>query len=375
VDQLRHCCGPDCLGFPEAHTSFFPPRTPKTSAPRLQELRRRKLKRTDSFAKRRRSWRGWSRKWSNCARRRNEKRRRRRSGLRAITQSDIQKVGLAGKAEIEAAERAARLELKAIAANLAVDGAESLLVKQLTPQAQESLMAALYEGPRREAELKVRRACSTRMRWRILRWRRARRSQLCSNLWASALCTPTRASISRSRRCFASAVTAGRQKVPAPRLRVQSAEAHKLLHSWLRRALRHRNIRQRIRVLQSSPTSIRPPFEVLHKRGPSAIPALVASTVFTSSDSRHPPPDLLQSPSVPAARPLCGPISALPASPTFWMSLCVIARSRSALRRRFSLRRRAQLLHFLLHRASFSSASRSCRSASAFAAVALVSRS
>jgi len=65
--------------------------------------------------------------------------------LRAITQSDIQKVGLAGKAEIEAAERAARLELKAIAANLAVDGAESQLVKQLTPQAQESLMAAFMK--------------------------------------------------------------------------------------------------------------------------------------------------------------------------------------------------------------------------------------
>jgi F-type H+-transporting ATPase subunit b len=66
--------------------------------------------------------------------------------LRAITQSDMQKVGLAGKAEIEAAERAARLELKAIAANLAVDGAESLLVKQLTPQAQESLVAAFVKN-------------------------------------------------------------------------------------------------------------------------------------------------------------------------------------------------------------------------------------
>jgi F-type H+-transporting ATPase subunit b len=66
--------------------------------------------------------------------------------LRAITQSDMQKVGLAGKAEIEAAERAARLELKAIAANLAVDGAESLLVKQLTAQAQESLLAAFVKG-------------------------------------------------------------------------------------------------------------------------------------------------------------------------------------------------------------------------------------
>jgi F0F1-type ATP synthase membrane subunit b/b' len=53
---------------------------------------------------------------------------------------------LAGKAEIEAAERAARLELKAIAANLAVDGAESLLEKQLTPQAQESLVAAFVKS-------------------------------------------------------------------------------------------------------------------------------------------------------------------------------------------------------------------------------------
>jgi len=66
--------------------------------------------------------------------------------LRAITQSDIQKIGLAAKAEIEAAERAARLELKVVAANLAVDGAESLLAKQLTPQAQESLVAAFVKN-------------------------------------------------------------------------------------------------------------------------------------------------------------------------------------------------------------------------------------
>jgi F-type H+-transporting ATPase subunit b len=66
--------------------------------------------------------------------------------LQAITQSDIQKVGLAGKAEIEAAERAARLELKAIAANLAVDGAEALLAKELTPKAQESLVAGFVKS-------------------------------------------------------------------------------------------------------------------------------------------------------------------------------------------------------------------------------------
>ena len=66
--------------------------------------------------------------------------------LRAITQSDIQKVGLAGKAEIEASERAARLELKVIAANLAVDGAESLLSKEMTPETQASLVAAFVKS-------------------------------------------------------------------------------------------------------------------------------------------------------------------------------------------------------------------------------------
>jgi F-type H+-transporting ATPase subunit b len=61
--------------------------------------------------------------------------------LRAATQGDTQKIAAAAKAEIEATERAARLELKALAANLAVDGAESLLAKQLTPKAQESLIS------------------------------------------------------------------------------------------------------------------------------------------------------------------------------------------------------------------------------------------
>jgi F-type H+-transporting ATPase subunit b len=61
--------------------------------------------------------------------------------LRTATLSDTEKIAAAAKAEIEATERAARLELKALAANLAVDGAESLLAKQLTPKAQESLIS------------------------------------------------------------------------------------------------------------------------------------------------------------------------------------------------------------------------------------------
>jgi F-type H+-transporting ATPase subunit b len=65
--------------------------------------------------------------------------------LRAATQADEEKIAAAVIAEIAAAERAARLELKALAAQLAVDGAESLLAKQLTPKVQESLVSAFVK--------------------------------------------------------------------------------------------------------------------------------------------------------------------------------------------------------------------------------------
>jgi F-type H+-transporting ATPase subunit b len=60
--------------------------------------------------------------------------------LRKLTQLDVEKIGLAAKAETEAAERAARLALKALAAKLAVDGAESLVAKQMTPAVQDALI-------------------------------------------------------------------------------------------------------------------------------------------------------------------------------------------------------------------------------------------
>jgi F-type H+-transporting ATPase subunit b len=69
--------------------------------------------------------------------------------IRALAQTEAAKVDAAGKAEIAAAERAARLHLKQAAAALAVDGAESLLAKQLTAAAQESLVesfAASLDG-------------------------------------------------------------------------------------------------------------------------------------------------------------------------------------------------------------------------------------
>jgi F-type H+-transporting ATPase subunit b len=66
--------------------------------------------------------------------------------IRNAARADAQKIGVAAQSEIAAAERAARLELKAIAANLAVDGAESLLARQLTPQGQEALVSAFVKG-------------------------------------------------------------------------------------------------------------------------------------------------------------------------------------------------------------------------------------
>lgn len=61
--------------------------------------------------------------------------------IRNQTASDAKKISAAAETEIEAAERAAQLELKAIAARLAVDGAEALLVKQLTPAEQDAVVA------------------------------------------------------------------------------------------------------------------------------------------------------------------------------------------------------------------------------------------
>jgi len=66
--------------------------------------------------------------------------------LRVITKGDVEKIGTAAKAEIKAAERSARVELKALAAKLAVDGAESLLARQMTPSVQEALISQFVQS-------------------------------------------------------------------------------------------------------------------------------------------------------------------------------------------------------------------------------------
>lgn len=66
--------------------------------------------------------------------------------LRTATRVDMEKIAVAATAEIEAAERTARLELKALAANLAVEGAEALLTKQLTAETQAGLISSFVES-------------------------------------------------------------------------------------------------------------------------------------------------------------------------------------------------------------------------------------
>ena len=66
--------------------------------------------------------------------------------IRNVMRTDVEKVGLAAKAEIEAAERSARIALKVSAAEMAVKGAESLLEKRLTRETQESLVESFVSG-------------------------------------------------------------------------------------------------------------------------------------------------------------------------------------------------------------------------------------
>jgi F-type H+-transporting ATPase subunit b len=62
--------------------------------------------------------------------------------IRAMSQADVQKVKDVARAEIAAAERAARNGLRQLTAKLAVDGAESLLARQMNAQAQDALIAS-----------------------------------------------------------------------------------------------------------------------------------------------------------------------------------------------------------------------------------------
>lgn len=60
--------------------------------------------------------------------------------LRVLARDEADKIESAGDAEIVAAERAARVELRTIGARLAVDRAEALLRKELTPAADAALI-------------------------------------------------------------------------------------------------------------------------------------------------------------------------------------------------------------------------------------------
>jgi F0F1-type ATP synthase membrane subunit b/b' len=60
--------------------------------------------------------------------------------LRTLLVTEVEKIKDAARAEVEGAERVMRLELKAEAGRMAVERAEALLHKRMTPEAQSSFM-------------------------------------------------------------------------------------------------------------------------------------------------------------------------------------------------------------------------------------------
>jgi F-type H+-transporting ATPase subunit b len=59
--------------------------------------------------------------------------------VRELARAEAEKIEQAAQLEIEAAGRAAHLALKALAARLAVERAEAMLAKEMTPQAETAL--------------------------------------------------------------------------------------------------------------------------------------------------------------------------------------------------------------------------------------------
>lgn len=59
--------------------------------------------------------------------------------IRALAGEEAKKIDLAADAEIQAAERAARMELKTIGGQLAIERAEALLREEMTPKTEAAL--------------------------------------------------------------------------------------------------------------------------------------------------------------------------------------------------------------------------------------------
>lgn len=59
--------------------------------------------------------------------------------IRALAGEEAKKIDLAADAEIQAAERAARMELKTIGGRLAIERAEALLREEMTPKTEAAL--------------------------------------------------------------------------------------------------------------------------------------------------------------------------------------------------------------------------------------------
>jgi F-type H+-transporting ATPase subunit b len=71
--------------------------------------------------------------------------------LRALARREAEAIEKSAQAEVVAAERAARLELRSFAASLAVERAEALLRGELTPEAEASLFVGFVADLKRSS--------------------------------------------------------------------------------------------------------------------------------------------------------------------------------------------------------------------------------
>ena len=70
--------------------------------------------------------------------------------MRTAAREEAKKIERAAQAEIAAAERAARLELKGLGAHLALERAEVMLRQELTPVAEAALFDKFMSELRRD---------------------------------------------------------------------------------------------------------------------------------------------------------------------------------------------------------------------------------
>ena len=104
------------------------------------------------WPRRRASWRGCNRKSKSCSAAAAKESAAESERIAGLTRADAAKIAIAAQAEIDAAERAGRHELRAIAARMATERAEVLLRQRRDAASQSRLFRAFVAQLPRTAQ-------------------------------------------------------------------------------------------------------------------------------------------------------------------------------------------------------------------------------